>query len=154
MTPIYRIASRSLAAFALAGLCGATLAQGQPAPLPVIKLTAGIHLIEAEVADNPARRAQGLMYRERMAVQHGMVFVFDEKGVQCMWMRNTLIALSVAFIAEDGSIVNIEDMKPRTEESHCAKRPVRYALEMNQGWFAARGIKPGFKIGGLPAAGR
>ena len=80
-----------------------------------------------------------------------MLFVFDAKTVQCMWMRNTLIPLSVAFIEDDGSIVNIEDMQPKNESSHCATRPVRFALEMEQGWFAKRGIKPGARLAGLPA---
>jgi uncharacterized membrane protein (UPF0127 family) len=119
--------------------------------LPTTKLTAGIHLITAEVASTDPQRARGLMFREQLAPNHGMLFVFDAKSVQCMWMRNTLIPLSVAFIEDDGSIVNIEDMQPRTETSHCAARPVRFALEMEQGWFAKRGIKSGAPLGGLPA---
>lgn len=119
-------------------------------PLPTTKLTAGIHLITAEVAANDPARARGLMFRERLAPNQGMLFVFDAKTVQCMWMRNTLIPLSVAFIEDDGSIVNIEDMQPKTETSHCAARPVRFALEMDQGWFAKRGIKAGTRLAGLP----
>lgn len=119
--------------------------------LPTTKLTAGIHLITAEVAANDPARARGLMFRERLEPNHGMLFLFDAKAIQCMWMRNTLIPLSVAFIEDDGSIVNIEDMQPKTESSHCAKRPVRFALEMEQGWFSKRGIKPGAKLAGLPA---
>lgn len=118
--------------------------------LPTVKLSAGIHLITAELADNDPSRMRGLMFRERLAPNQGMVFVFDGKGPQCMWMRNTLIPLSVAFIDDDGSIVNIEDMQPKTEDSHCARRPVRYALEMELGWFAKRGIKAGSRIAGLP----
>jgi hypothetical protein len=114
-------------------------------------LTAGIHLITAEVAADDEGRARGLMFRQQLAPNHGMLFVFPAKAVQCMWMRNTLIPLSVAFVADDGEVINIEDMRPRTEDSHCARRPVRFALEMTQGWFAQRGIKPGSKIGGLPA---
>jgi hypothetical protein len=124
-------------------------AQTQPA-MPTTKLTAGVHLITAEVAVNDPARARGLMFRERLAPNHGMLFVFDAKTVQCMWMSNTLIALSVAFIEDDGSIVNIEDMQPKTEDSHCSLRPVRFALEMDQGWFAKRGLKPGAKLAGLP----
>ena len=122
----------------------------QPA-LPTTKLTAGVHLITAEVAANDPARVRGLMFRQQLAPNHGMLFVFDAKSIQCMWMRNTLIALSVAFVADDGSIVNIEDMQPRTDDSHCSAGPVRFALEMEQGWFAKRGLKPGAKIGGLPA---
>jgi len=125
-------------------------AHGQTA-LPTTRLTAGIHLITAEVAATDPQRARGLMFRERLAPNHGMLFVFDAKAVQCMWMRNTLIPLSVAFIDDDGSIVNIEDMQPKTENSHCATKPVRYALEMELGWFAKRGLKGGARIGGLPA---
>lgn len=119
--------------------------------LPTTRLTAGMHVITAEVADNDANRARGLMFREQLAPNHGMLFRFNDKAVQCMWMRNTLVPLSVAFIEDDGTIVNIEDMEPRTETSHCAKKPVRLALEMERGWFAKRGIKPGMKLGGLSA---
>lgn len=137
------------ALLALASLL--TPAQAQTA-LPTTQLTAGIHLITAEVAANDPQRARGLMFREKLAPNHGMLFVFDAKTVQCMWMRNTLIPLSVAFIDDDGSIVNIEDMQPKTETSHCAAKPVRYALEMELGWFAKRGLKGGARIGGLPPA--
>lgn len=137
------------AALALAALL--TPARAQTA-LPTTQLTAGIHLITAEMAANDPQRARGLMFREKLAPNHGMLFVFDAKTVQCMWMRNTLIPLSVAFIDDDGSIVNIEDMQPKTENSHCSRRPVRYALEMELGWFAKRGLKSGARLGGLPAA--
>lgn len=117
--------------------------------LPRTELSAGVHLIRAEVADNFVTRMQGLMHRPAMGANEGMLFIFDEPGVQCMWMKNTLIPLSVAYIADDGSIVNIEDMKPQTEDSHCTKKPVRFALEMNAGWFASKGLKPGAKLRGL-----
>jgi uncharacterized membrane protein (UPF0127 family) len=116
----------------------------------MLQLNAGIHLIQAEVVSDPASRAQGLMHRKELAQNAGMLFIFDERAVHCMWMKNTLIALSVAFIDERGVIVNIADMEPRTETSHCAAQPVQYALEMNRGWFAARGIKPGSRLGGIP----
>ena len=116
-----------------------------------VQLTAGIHLITAELAADDPMRTRGLMFRQALAPNHGMLFVFDDKGSQCMWMRNTLIPLSVAFIDDDGRIVNIEDMKPQTEDSHCARAPVRYALEMQQGWFAERGLRPGAVIGGIAA---
>ena len=67
-----------------------------------------------------------------------------------MWMKNTLLPLSIAFIADDGTVVNIRDMQPQALDSHCSDKPVRYVLEMNQGWFAKRGVKPGFKLGGAP----
>ena len=118
--------------------------------MPVVQLNAGMHLIRAEVAADFNNRARGLMFRASMPQNAGMLFIFDEAGAQCMWMKNTLIPLSVAFIDDAGSIINIADMQPQTENSHCALRPARYALEMNRGWFAARGIKPGSRIGGIP----
>lgn len=131
----------------------AAAAQTPPAnALPTVQLSAGMHLIKAEVAASDPARARGLMFREYLPPNGGMIFLFEEKARQCMWMRNTLIPLSVAFLADDGSIINIEDMEPRTELSHCSSAPARYALEMSRGWFAAKGIKPGMKIGGLPAA--
>jgi hypothetical protein len=120
------------------------------AQIPVAQLNAGMHLIHAEVVSDPGTRAQGLMYRKSMPQNAGMLFIFDEAEVHCMWMKNTLIPLSVAFIDDRGAIVNIEDMAPQTEASHCAAQPVRYALEMNRGWFAARGVKPGSRLGGIP----
>jgi len=118
--------------------------------LPMTELTAGIHVIKAEVAANEAHRQQGLMHREKMAQNEGMLFVFDGPAKVCMWMKNTRIPLSVAFIDADGKIINIEDMKPQSLESHCGKKLVRYALEMNQGWFQQRNIKPGTAINGIP----
>jgi uncharacterized membrane protein (UPF0127 family) len=130
-------------------------AQAQAPRPPTAQLTAGIHLITAEVAANDALRTRGLMFRQSLPPNHGMLFIFDSKAMHCMWMRNTLIPLSVAFLEDDGTIVNIHDMKPHDEQSrHCAKQPVRYALEMTQGWFAQRGIGPGSKLGRLPAAQR
>jgi uncharacterized membrane protein (UPF0127 family) len=121
----------------------------QQAALPTTKLSAGIHLIQAEVANTMGSRSQGLMQRKSMAQGAGMVFVFDELATHCMWMKNTLIPLSVAFIDERGEIVNIADMQPLDETTHCATRPARYALEMNQGWFKKRGVTPGMPIKGL-----
>ena len=114
-----------------------------------MQLNAGIHLIHAEVADNDSARMRGLMFRRELAPNHGMLFVFDQPGQQCMWMRNTLIALSVAFVDDDGTIVNIEEMKPQTDQSHCALHPVRFALEMSAQWFSGHGIGPGSKLQGI-----
>lgn len=116
----------------------------------VIPLTAGVHLIKAEVAANEAQRQKGLMHRRKMGANEGMVFVFDNNTPVCMWMKDTLIPLSVAFIDASSRIVNIEDMEPQKLDSHCAKEPVTYALEMNKGWFRQKNIKPGMQIGGLP----
>ena len=130
----------------LLGMCvaGSPLAQ-----LPAVQLSAGMHLIRAEVADSMGTRMEGLMHRKSMPEGAGMVFVFDELAPHCMWMKNTLIPLSVAFIDQAGAIINIADMQPHSEQSHCAARPARYALEMNKGWFAQRGIKPGARLRGL-----
>ena len=125
-------------------LCAAARAE-----LPVVQLATGMHLIRAELADSMGARMEGLMYRKSMPQGSGMVFVFDEAATHCMWMKNTLIPLSVAFIDETGAIINIADMQPHSEQSHCAARPARFALEMNKGWFAERGIKPGAKLRGL-----
>lgn len=119
--------------------------------MPVLELTAGIHRIEAEVAATYADREQGLMYRKTMADHHGMLFVFPAAGIECMWMRNTLLPLSVAFLDDKGTILNVEDMQPQTTTNHCAARPARYALEMNLGWFARRGLGKGLRISGLDA---
>ena len=113
------------------------------------QLMAGMHVIQAETAISDPQRRQGLMFREQMPANSGMVFVFDVPAVQCMWMKNTLIPLSVAFIDEQGTIVNIEDMQPKSLDNHCSTKPVKYALEMNLGWFAQKHVKPGSKISGL-----
>jgi uncharacterized protein len=124
------------------------LAQGpaasQPQPrLPMVELRAGMHLIRAEVANTPAARSTGLMWRQTMGQNDGMLFVFEVASPQCFWMKNTLLPLSIAFIDDKGVVVNIADMKPMDETSHCSAKPVRFALEMHQGWFAKRGIKAG-----------
>ena len=122
--------------------------------MPVMELSAGFHRIEAEVAADQPSRMQGLMQRRNMAPNHGMIFVFPVAERHCMWMRNTLIPLSVAFLDEGGRIINIEEMKPQTENNHCAAAPARFALEMNAGWFAGKGIKSGIRIGGIEKAPR
>ena len=122
------------------------------AELPRAELTAGFHRIEAEVAANQADRSQGLMHRRSMPQNHGMIFVFPVSAVHCFWMRNTPLPLSIAFIADDGTIVDLLDMRPQSLDNHCSSKPVRYALEMNQGWFARRAIKPGFRLVGAPFA--
>lgn len=124
----------------------------QPQQLPTVQLQAGMYNIVAQVARTDEQRQTGLMFRKQMPAHEGMLFVFEQPATQCFWMRNTLIPLSTAFVADDGTIVNIEDMAPMTENSHCSKQPVRYVLEMNQGWFAKRGFKAGDRIGGAPFA--
>jgi uncharacterized membrane protein (UPF0127 family) len=115
-----------------------------------IQISAGMHLIEAQLATTPQQRATGLMFRKEMPQKEGMLFVFEQAAVQCFWMKNTLIPLTAAFVEDDGRIVNLADMKPETTDSHCSKRPVRYVLEMNKDWFAKKGIQAGFKLSGKP----
>ena len=128
----------------------AALAQEPQMDLPRVKLSAGMHLIDAQLARTTDERSVGLMFRKEMPQHEGMLFEFEQASQQCFWMKNTLLPLSAAFVADDGTVVNVEDMKPQTLDSHCSAKPVRYVLEMNQGWFAKRGIKPGFKLSGLP----
>jgi uncharacterized protein len=124
--------------------------EGPQLNLQRIKISAGMHQIDTQLAMTPIERQIGLMNRPTMPVQEGMLFVFDEPTRQCFWMKNTLLPLTAAFVADDGTIVNLEDMKPQTLEAHCSIKPVRYVLEMNQGWFAKRGIKAGTKLSGAP----
>ena len=132
-------------------------ARGQDSPqlqLPRVTLTAGMHLIQAQVATTPEQRSIGLMFREDMPGGEGMLFVFEQPAGQCFWMKNTLLPLTAAFVADDGTIVNLVDMKPQSLDSHCSARPVRYVLEMHQGWFAKRGIQAGSRLSGAPFDGR
>ena len=155
---MFRAVSTPRAGSGLLALAAAILVLAAPSTVrtaePEITLNAGLHLIRAEVVDTPETRARGLMYRESMPANHGMLFVFTFAERHCFWMKNTLIPLSIAFLDDRGVIVNIADMQPQTEDNHCSARPVRYALEMNQGWFAAKNIRPGFKISGLEKAPR
>lgn len=138
---------RFFAAFALSFV---TVAAGaQQTGLRTVELQVGMYRIEAELADTPQARETGLMLRKTMPQQQGMLFVFEQAQPYCFWMKNTLLPLSIAFMDESGRIVSIAEMKAQSEENHCAEKPVLYALEMNQGWFAAKGIKPGMKISGV-----
>lgn len=136
-------------ALLLSGLANAALAE-----MPRMDLTIGMYRIDAEVAADQNNRMQGLMQRRTMQPQQGMLFVFTEANRHCMWMRNTFLPLSVAFLDEQGNILNIEDMEPQTEDNHCAARPARFALEMNKGWFVQKGIKAGAKLNGIDKAPR
>ena len=118
--------------------------------LLTIELKAGIYRIQAELADTPKAREVGLMNRTSMPTNSGMLFVFEQKAGHCFWMNNTKIPLSIAFIADDGKIVNIEEMQAETTNNHCPKAAVRYALEMNKQWFSERVIVPGTVVTGLP----
>ncbi|HWP17687.1 MAG TPA: DUF192 domain-containing protein [Burkholderiaceae bacterium] len=144
----------TLAVLVALGVAPGAWAQDRPQQLPSVPLQAGIHVIRAEVARTPQQRQTGLMFRKELGANDGMLFVFELPAQQCFWMKNTLIPLSIAFLRDDGTIVNIADMKPQTLESHCSAEPVRFALEMNQGWFTKRGIKPGARLKGEPFSSR
>lgn len=118
--------------------------------LPRVQLLAGEHEIHAYVARTAQERAQGLMHRREMPLDEGMLFMCDECAVQKFWMKDTPLALSVAFVDEDGTIVNIADMDPRALEGCSSERPVRWVLEVNRGWFDARGIAAGARLTGPP----
>lgn len=150
-----RKAGARLSGMALIGLLAASAALAQQPPvapqsLPVIQLGAGMYNIKAEVARTPQEHAIGLMQRASMPVNHGMLFVFERAERQCFWMKNTLMPLSIAFLRNDGTVVNTAEMKAGSLDSHCSAEPVRFALEMNQGWFARRGVTPGARITGAP----
>lgn len=151
--------SFSLAALALGFSLGLSLsftaahAQGQPQPeLPLTDLYVGMHRLQTELAVDPQHRSIGMMWRQSMPENRAMLFVFEGQAIHCFWMRNTLVPLSIAFLRDDGSIVNIRDMQPQQDTQHCPEEPVRYALEVNQGWFDKRNIKPNHLVRGLSAA--
>lgn len=105
-----------------------------------------MYRIDAQLARSPRERQTGLMHRRQMPEHEGMLFIFEQPAVQCFWMKNTLLPLTAAFVADDGAIVNLADMQPLDERSHCSAQPVRYVLEMNQGWFAKRNITAGARL--------
>jgi uncharacterized membrane protein (UPF0127 family) len=138
------------ARWALAAFAAAALAAAADAPLRTQQVKIGGHALKVEVADNDAARARGLMHRQKMGRNDGMLFIFEEPAYQSMWMKNTLIPLSVAFLDAEGVILNIRDMQPQTLDTHMSAGPSLYAIETNKGWFAERGIKEGAKVTGLP----
>lgn len=135
-------------------LATASLAATAASPAPRTRLQAGAHVFEVEVARTPQQHMRGLMERTHLDDNAGMLFIFPKKDRHCFWMKNTLIPLSIAFLADDGAIVNIEDMRPRTLGAHCPQTPVRYALEVPQGAFRGKGIKPGTRVTGIPVGPR
>ncbi len=151
-----RLMKKQLTLLLVCMLTLSPLAHAQDGPqtnLPRIKIGAGMHLIDVQLATNSQQRATGLMFRKEMPASEGMLFIFEQASEQCFWMKNTLIPLTAAFVADDGTIINLADMKPQTTDSHCSAKPVRYVLEMNQGWFGKKGIKAGFKLSGRPFQG-
>ena len=140
----------TLAALVLAAAAAPICAQEPQTNLPRVTLSAGMHQIDAQVAQTVEQRTTGLMHRKEMPQHEGMLFVFERPTIQCFWMKDTLLPLSVAFVADDGTVVNLADMKPLALDSHCSEKPVRFVLEMNQGWFAKKSVKPGTKLAGDP----
>ena len=132
----------------------ASAQDGPQLNLQRVKLFAGMNVIDAQLALTPEQRQIGLMLRKDMPQHEGMLFVFEQPSQQCFWMKNTLLPLTAAFVSDDGTIVNLADMKPQTTDSHCSAQPVRYVLEMNRGWFAKKGVKAGAKLGGPPFDGK
>ncbi|HZM47761.1 MAG TPA: DUF192 domain-containing protein [Burkholderiales bacterium] len=132
--------------------CALALGTGAHAQVPEIPLSINGHKLTAEVAYTDPTRTEGLMHRRMLPENRGMLFVFREITLHAMWMMNTHVPLSVAFLDAKGVIINIADMEPRTQDTHPAARPAKYALEMNKGWFAKRGIKPGAKLEGIERA--
>jgi len=140
---------RLLRALIAAALALQLSSAGLADPLLTYALRIKGHALRAELANDDESRRTGLMFREQMADTTGMLFVYEAEGRHAMWMKNTLIPLSVAFIDRTGHIINIEDMEPQTEDAHAARTPAAYALEVNQGWFKKRSIKPGDRVEGL-----
>jgi len=115
-----------------------------PFDLPVISITVKDHRLEVEVAGTPEARACGLSHRGSLPADHGMLFVYPKEGPLSFWMKDTKIALSIAFLDDTGRILSIQDMLPmQTEERYRSPQPVRYALEVNRGWFHQHGIEVG-----------
>lgn len=144
---MHRPFTRTFTLLCLLLITAAARAQGSE-----ITLSIAGHKLRAEVAATHETRTQGLMFRDHLPENRGMLFTFPEPGTHAMWMMNTTIPLSVAFIARDGRILNIEDMEPQTVDVHSSQGAAAYALEMNRGWFAQRGIGGGARVEGLNAA--
>lgn len=145
----HRAALRVLAACLLLGLSGPALAE---AKLRTTTIKVGNHALRVEVVATDAQRQKGLMFREKLARNDGMLFVFDEPAYHSMWMKNTLIPLSVAFVDAKGEILNVLDMEPHSLDTKMAAGPATFAIETNKGWFAERGLKAGDRVTGLPPA--
>ena len=140
-----------LASLIVAASTCVAVAQGVPqTTLPRTTLTVGMYQLDTQLALTQEQQMTGLMFRKNMPQQEAMLFVFPAASKQCFWMKNTILPLTAAFVADDGTIVNLEDMKPQTTNSHCSEKPVRFVLEVNQGWFGKRGFKAGSKLSGPP----
>jgi uncharacterized protein len=141
---------RALAQWLLAAALLLPAAAWADAPLRTTQIRVGPHPLKVEIVETDPQREKGLMFREKLGRDEGMLFIYDEPAYHAMWMKNTLIPLSVAFVDASGVILNIEEMQPQTLDSHMAAGPASYSIEANKGWFAQKGVKPGDKVTGLP----
>jgi len=116
----------------------------------LLDLRVGEVSLRAEYARSPAERERGLMERTELAADHGMLFRFDEVRRHCLWMKDTPLPLSAAFMDETGRIVDVIDLTPLDRTIRCSREPVRYALEVNQGWFQQHGLTPEDPVTGIP----
>ena len=130
------------------GLWPASWAQSPQLNLPREVLRIGMFKVDAQIASTPNQREIGLMHRTEMPNNEGMLFVFEQAHPYCFWMKNTTLPLSIAFINQQGRVTNIANMEPLSEANHCASEPVRFALEMNQGWFDQHRVAAGSVVRG------
>lgn len=112
-------------------------------PGDILELRVKDHSLRVEVASDDLSRRVGLMDRKGLPENEGMLFVFRQPAAQAFWMKHTYIPLSVAFLDDNGKILQIEDMQPKDETNTVSKNPVRFAIEVNQGWFQKNGIGVG-----------
>jgi len=151
MNPLPRFDRRAALRVLAGGLLAFATAQATAdAKLPTTTIKVGSHALRVEVVATDAERQKGLMFREKLGRNDGMLFVFDEPAYHSMWMKNTLIPLSVAFVDAKGEILNILDLEPHSLETRMSAGPASYAIETNRGWFAERGLKAGDRVTGLP----
>ncbi|HUL56688.1 MAG TPA: DUF192 domain-containing protein, partial [Usitatibacter sp.] len=136
MSAIKNLRGASALLLAALALSAAHALAAGAAALKTMHVTVGSHPLKVELAVSDAERSKGLMFRKSLGKDDGMLFVFDEPAYHSMWMKDTLIPLSVAFLDGDGVILNIVDMEPQTLDPHSAAGPARYAIEANKGWFA------------------
>jgi len=115
-------------------------------PIRVERVTVGGVPISVEIADTHALRERGLMNRDSLPADYGMLFVYPDEMIRSFWMRNTRIPLDIAFIDRNGSIINIEQMQAQTDDNTLSAGPAMYALEMNLGWFEAHDVRPGDRL--------
>jgi uncharacterized membrane protein (UPF0127 family) len=124
----------------------AAAADQEPVVGDLVDITVGGIAIQVEIADDDAERQRGLMYRESLEEDHGMLFIYDRETTLAFWMKNTLIPLDIAYLDSDLRIVDIQQMEPQTTETHPSSAPAQYALEMNLGWFERNGVTVGDRI--------